>query len=76
MTTVDEHRTNPRIYFEEHIPRVLEERTQLREKFVGVKAWLLLRSRDQRERWNINIDGSEITVASGRHLNLLAVGTL
>ena len=68
MTTVDEHRTNPRIYFEEHIPRVLEERTQLREKFVGVKASASVEvTGPEGGVWNINIDGSEITVASGRH---------
>lgn len=68
MTTVEEHRTNPRVYFEEHIPRVLEERTQLREKFSGVKASAtVLVSGSEGGAWNIIIEGSNITVAPGRY---------
>ncbi|MEE2901697.1 MAG: SCP2 sterol-binding domain-containing protein [Myxococcota bacterium] len=70
MTIADEHRTNPRVYFEEHIPRVLEERTQLREKFSGVTASASVEiTGPEGGVWNINIDGSNITVSSGRNPN-------
>ena len=66
----ESHRTDPKVYFGEHIPRKLKERAALRERFSGVQTTAVVEVTGTGGGvWHIIIDGSDIQVREGHPQN-------
>ena len=58
--------TDPKGYFGEHIPKILLQRSQLREQFRGVHATAVVEvTGEDGGIWTIVIDGSDIRINEG-----------